>query len=89
MENMEELKKELFEYIKDNTFKDTKDLEYDTMIFKEGIFDSMGFVLLVDHLESTYKISMEDRDLVEENFESINALADFIQKKDSPVIQKS
>ena len=89
MENLEDLKNELFDYVKENTFKDTENLTYDTKLFMEGIFDSMGFVLLVDHLEEKYKVAMEDRDLIEENFESIDALADFIVRKNSPVIQKA
>ena len=49
---MEDLKKELFTYVKENTFKETDSLKSDTMIFTEGILDSMGFALLLDFLES-------------------------------------
>ena len=51
------------------------------MLFVEGIFDSMGFALLLDFLETTFKISPADSDLVETNFESINAISDFILRK--------
>ena len=78
---MEEIKKELFAYVKENTFKETDSLQSDTMIFTEGILDSMGFALLLDYLETKFQIVADDSDLVEENFESIDALADFIQKK--------
>jgi len=89
MENMEELKNELFGYVRDNTFKETKTLTSDTKLFVEGIFDSMGFVLLLDHLENQYKVAMEDRDLIEENFESINAIAEFILRKNPSVLQSA
>ena len=88
MENLESLQNELFAYVKDNTFKETESLTFDTKLFEEGIFDSMGFVLLMDHLEEKYKISMEDKDLIEENFESINAIAQFIIIKNSSLVQK-
>ena len=78
---MDELKNELFAYVKENTFKETDSLQSDTKIFVEGIFDSMGFALLLDHLETKYQIAVDDSDLVEDNFESIDALADFITKK--------
>ena len=89
MHNMEELQKELFEYVRDNTFKETKTLTSNTKLFVEGIFDSMGFVLLLEHIENKYKISTEDMDLIEENFESINAIVGFILRKNSSVVQKA
>ena len=78
---MEDIKKELFGYVKDNTFKDTSNLTNDTKIFVEGILDSMGFVLLLDFIENTFAITPGDADLVEENFESIEFINGFIQRK--------
>ena len=84
---MDELKKELFSYVKDNTFKETDTLQSDTKLFIEGIFDSMGFALLLDYLESKFQIAAEDSDLVEENFESIDAIADFITRKNPALVK--
>ena len=83
---MDEIKKELFDYVKENTFKETDSLQSDTMIFVEGIFDSMGFALLLDYLETKFEITADDSDLVEENFESIDALADFIARKNPALV---
>ena len=84
---MNDLKNELFAYVKENTFKETDSLQSDTMIFNEGILDSMGFALLLDFLESKYKISPDDSDLVEGNFESIDAIADFISRKNPALVK--
>jgi acyl carrier protein len=84
---MNELKNELFAYVKENTFKETDSLQSDTMIFVEGILDSMGFALLLDFLESKFQITAEDSDLVEENFESIDAIADFITRKNPALVK--
>jgi len=84
---MDNLKNELFSYVKENTFKETDSLQSDTMIFIEGILDSMGFALLLDYLETQFKISAEDSDLVEENFESIDAMADFITRKNPTLVE--
>ncbi len=81
--DIEDLQQELFAYVKENTFKETRSLTSDTKLFGEGIFDSMGFVLLLDHLEEAYGITAEDEELIEENFESINAIVDFIKRKNS------
>ncbi len=87
MENTETLQRELIAYVKDNTFKETNSLTSDTKLFVEGIFDSMGFVLLLDFLEEKYKIVAGDEDLIEENFESINAIIAFMERKNSTVVQ--
>ncbi|MGD2034126.1 MAG: acyl carrier protein [Bacteroidales bacterium] len=68
-------------YVKENTFKESNLIQDDTLIFQEGFFDSMGFVLLIDFLEENCKIKTNDNDLVEENFESINAINDFVARK--------
>ena len=47
----------------------------------------MGFALLLDYLETTFKITAEDSDLVEENFESIDAIADFITRKNPALVE--
>lgn len=85
-EKMDTVKNELFAYVKENTFKETDSLQSDTMIFTEGILDSMGFALLLDFLETKFKIQAEDSDLVEENFESIDAIAEFIMKKNPAIV---
>ena len=78
---MDTLKNELFAYVKENTFKETDSLQSSTMLFVEGILDSMGFALLLDFLEETFKFTPQDSDLVESNFESIKAITEFVQKK--------
>jgi len=83
---MDTIKNELFRYVKENTFKETDSLQSDTKLFVEGIFDSMGFALLLDYLETTFQISANDSDLVEENFESIDAIAEFIVKKNPALV---
>lgn len=86
MENTGNLHEELIAYVKENTFKETTTLASDTKLFVEGIFDSMGFVLLLDFLEEKYHVVAADEDLIEENFESIDAIIEFVLKKNSAVV---
>jgi len=86
MGNTGNLQKELFSYVKENTFKEIDSLTSGTMLFVEGVFDSMGFVLLLDFLEEKYNVVADDEDLVEENFESIDAITEFVLKKNSAVV---
>jgi len=43
----------------------------------------MGFIMLITFLEEEFGIKTVDSDLIEENFESINAITEFIQRKAS------
>jgi acyl carrier protein len=75
------IKSKVKEYIQQATFVDKDKIKDDSLIFKEGYFDSMGFVVLITYLEENFRIKTTDSDLVEENFESINAITDFIIRK--------
>ncbi len=68
-------------YIVQTSHADANKIKNESLIFKEGFFDSMGFIMLITFLEEEFGIKTQDSDLIEENFESINAITDFIQKK--------
>ncbi|HBC78682.1 MAG TPA: hypothetical protein DEO60_01710 [Bacteroidales bacterium] len=75
------IKGKVKDYIQQATFVDRDKIRDDSLIFKEGYFDSMGFVVLITYLEENFGIKTTDSDLVEENFESINAITDFVIRK--------
>jgi acyl carrier protein len=75
------IEQHLFEFITNNSHSDIKKVNTQTMLFQEGIFDSMGFVLLIDFLEEKYGIKANDDELIEDNFESIAAITNFVQRK--------
>jgi len=79
--NVEDIKKEVFQYVYDNAFSSKENITDDVLIFKNGFLDSMGLVMLITFLEDTFKIQTTDADMIEENFESINAIADFVLRK--------
>jgi acyl carrier protein len=68
-------------FIQQATYVDMDKILNNTLIFKEGYFDSMGFIRLITFIEEEFGIKTVDADLVEENFESINAITDFIIRK--------
>ncbi|HQG76859.1 MAG TPA: acyl carrier protein [Bacteroidales bacterium] len=75
------IREKVKDYIQQATFVDKDKIRDDSLIFKEGYFDSMGFVLLITFLEENFNIKTNDSDLVEENFESINSITNFILRK--------
>lgn len=78
-----EIKKSIFQYVYNNAFSSKENITDDVLIFKNGFLDSMGLIILITYLEDTFKIETTDTDLVEENFESINAITEFVEKKKS------
>ena len=77
------IKTKIKDYIQQATFVEKDKIKDDSLIFKEGYFDSMGFVVLITYLEENFGIKTTDSDLVEENFESINAITDFVMRKNA------
>jgi len=76
-----EISEKIRQFIIETTFSPPDQLKNDTLIFVQGIFDSMGFISLYNYIEETFDIAVEDTELVEENFESINAITDFVVRK--------
>ncbi|MBD3233093.1 MAG: acyl carrier protein [candidate division Zixibacteria bacterium] len=46
-----------------------------------GIVDSTGVLELVTWVEETFRIKIEDDELLPENLDSVDRLSDFIQRK--------
>ena len=81
MVEIESVKSKVVEHILSSSFNEKSKIEEDTMIFKEGILDSMGLMTLITYLEEEFGIATQDTDLVEENFETITAITNFVSQK--------
>lgn len=81
MKSTEEIKNEIRQFILETTFSPEEQVKNDTLIFEQGIFDSMGFISLIVFIEKTFEINPKDSELLEANFESIDAMARFIELK--------
>lgn len=76
-----QIKEKVKSFVLDTTFADKTKIADETLIFKNGFIDSMGFVMLITFLETEFKIPTQDRDLIEENFESIDAITNYVLQK--------
>jgi acyl carrier protein len=72
---------DVHQFVLNTTFGNKEKITNSSFLFKDGYFDSMGFVALIAFLEEKYKVKVNDDELLEENFESIQAIADFVSKK--------
>ena len=81
MVNLEQVKDQIRQFIVETTFAPAEQVKNETLIFVEGVFDSMGFVSLINYIEEAFAIKAKDSELLEDNFESINAIANYIKSK--------
>lgn len=56
-------------------------LTNETSFLEQGIVDSTGVLELVAHLERTYNIKVKDEELVPDNLDSIDSIANFLATK--------
>ena len=81
MENLVEVKNVIRQFIIETTFAPEEEVKNETLIFIDGIFDSMGFISLINFIEEKFAIKAQDSELLEDNFESIDAIARFVDSK--------
>ena len=75
------IKTKIKNYIIESTFDDVEKIKDDTLIFEEGILDSMGLLFLIEFLQEEFNLTTSDEELVVENFQSINSIIAFIESK--------
>ena len=80
---MSEVIQQIRQYIFETFLFDADDssLKNNDSFLDQGVIDSTGVLELVDWLEETFSIKVEDEELVPENLDSVINLAAFIEKK--------
>ena len=75
---MDEIKSYLKELIEDATGSSVDD---DTMLFEEEILDSMSILYLIGEMESHFDIDLPPDEVVEDNYGTVDAMAEYIESK--------
>lgn len=75
------IKEKLNQYVLNAVYVEKEKIRNDSLLFREGYIDSMGFILLITFLEEKFKIRINDNDLIEENFESIDTITSYLLRK--------
>jgi acyl carrier protein len=80
---MSEIITVITQFIRENFIAGRSDviIDPDQSLIESGIMDSTGVLELVEFLESTYEIRVEDEELVPENLETISNILKFLQTK--------
>lgn len=58
----------------------SKELDPELSLLEEGILDSLGLQRLITFLEQDYSVSIDDEDLMPENFESVKKIAELVAR---------
>ena len=74
-QNKEKIRAFLFRYFQNHNLRDDED------IFASGFVNSLFAMQLVLFVESEFAIKIEDADLKIENFSTVNALDNLIERK--------
>jgi len=77
------IQKQIHEYIVENfLFGDDAALESDDQSFLEtGLIDSTGILELIQFLEESFEIEIEDEEMIPENLDSIARVTRFVGSK--------
>lgn len=80
---MASIEAEVRRYVMDNLLFGRTEVELggDTSFLESGIIDSTGVLELVQFLEETFHVKVEDEDLIPANLDSVNALTRFVENK--------
>ncbi len=78
-----EIKTDVRDFILDNFMmgRDADELKDSGSLLDLNVIDSTGVLELVGFLEETYEITIEDDELIPENLDSIDKIAEYINRK--------
>jgi len=79
------VRREMREFIEENFLylHPGMELADDDRFLERGVLDSLGFVELVEEVQSRYGLTVEDLEITEENFGSIDAVTSFVTRNRS------
>jgi len=61
--------------------KNESALDYDASLLEGGIIDSTAILQLITYLQDEFKVSISNAEIVPENFDSVNSIANFIENR--------
>jgi acyl carrier protein len=78
-----DVRREVRNFIEDSFLYMHPDVELadDEALLALGVIDSLGFVELVEEVQTKYGIQVQDIEITEENFGSIDAVVAYVARK--------
>ena len=78
-----EINVQIREFIAQNLLFSDNGFQYDDddSFLQEGIVDSVGVMDLVSFVEENFKVAVDDQEIVPNNFDSVNKVAQYVRSK--------
>ncbi len=78
-----EIEEDLIRYLKNGNpnLSNMKDMPMDKSLVELGHIDSFGVIDLVTYLESKWKVKIENKEITQDQFGSINKMVNLVYKK--------
>lgn len=85
LENESDLQSSIISFVNNNFLMNSDSINFSNTdsFMEKGIIDSTGVMELVNFIQQTFKITVNDEDLIPENLDSVNNLVTFIKTKQS------
>ena len=78
---MGSIQKELRQYIGSELGRDVSGVADSESLLEAGVIDSMGVLELVSFIEKHYRIAVSEDEMMPENFDTVDAIAAFIERR--------
>lgn len=78
---MGSIQQELRQFIASELGRDVTGVADGESLLEAGVIDSMGVLELVSFIEKQYRIAVSEDEMMPENFDSVDAMAAFIDRR--------
>ena len=72
---------QILEFIRDEADLEEDEVNESTSLFRDQLLDSMNLTALITFLEETFLIRVKPMDVVFENFDTVNHMLAYIERK--------
>ena len=82
MNRLDETTAQIYQWLIQNfPLAQQRKISFDDSLLNSGIIDSLGTLEVVQYLESEFHIVVTDDEMLADHFETINAIASFVDSK--------
>lgn len=83
MIELNDVRQELMKYFQEKLLysESVEEINADESLIDSGYIDSIGIIGLIVFIEKTFNITVHDYEIIPENFDSINNLLTYLNKK--------
>ncbi len=77
------IEKQIREYLTEEVLFSDDSIEYsnDDSLLEAGVVDSVAVMEMILFVEETFNVEVADQEIIPDNFDSVNRLANFIRSK--------